>query len=83
MEGFGWIVENVDWKLERELLEGMIQRRGGVGGVKYKDSVEIDVGVKVIGDDMGRVGFGVGDGVVGSNEGGGYVIGGLVGGGVR
>ena len=52
----------------------MIQKTAALAGVKYNDSVEIDVALKVIADHIRTVAFAVGDGVLPSNEGRGYVI---------
>ena len=45
-----------------------------MAGVKYKESEETDVALKVIADHIRTVAFSVGDGVLPSNEGRGYVI---------
>lgn len=68
------ILQDVDSNFDTDLFQPMIQRTAEIAGVKYNDSVEIDVALKVIADHIRTVAFAVGDGVLPSNEGRGYVI---------
>ncbi|MEO2211238.1 alanine--tRNA ligase [Paenibacillus amylolyticus] len=74
LERFASILQNVDSNFDTDLFQPMIQRTAALAGVKYNDSVEIDVALKVIADHIRTVAFAVGDGVLPSNEGRGYVI---------
>jgi alanyl-tRNA synthetase len=52
----------------------IIERTCGIAGVKYHVNEEHDVALKVIADHIRTVAFAVGDGVMPSNEGRGYII---------
>lgn len=74
LERFASILQNVDSNFDTDLFQPTIQRTAEMAGVKYNDSVETDIALKVIADHVRTVAFAVGDGVLPSNEGRGYVI---------
>jgi alanyl-tRNA synthetase len=74
LERFASIVQDVDSNFDTDLFMPMIERASAIAGVKYKVSEEHDVALKVIADHIRTVAFSVGDGVLPSNEGRGYVI---------
>ncbi|MDO7908115.1 alanine--tRNA ligase [Paenibacillus sp. JX-17] len=74
LERFASILQNVDSNFDTDLFQPFIQRTAGMAGIKYNDSVEGDIALKVIADHVRTVAFAVGDGVMPSNEGRGYVI---------
>ncbi len=74
LERFASILQDVDSNFDTDLFQPIIQKTAGLAGVKYKDQVEQDIALKVIADHVRTVTFAVGDGVLPSNEGRGYII---------
>lgn len=74
LERFASILQNVDSNFDTDLFQPMIQHTCNLAGIKYKEKEEFDVALKVIADHIRTVAFSVGDGVLPSNEGRGYVI---------
>ncbi|TVY12055.1 alanine--tRNA ligase [Paenibacillus cremeus] len=68
------IVQDVDSNFDTDLFMPIIEKTCELAGVKYKQNEETDVALKVIADHVRTVAFSVGDGVLPSNEGRGYVI---------
>ncbi|WNQ13024.1 alanine--tRNA ligase [Paenibacillus aurantius] len=74
LERFASILQNVDSNFDTDLFTPIIEATCREAGVKYKESIETDIALKVIADHIRTVVFAVGDGVLPSNEGRGYVI---------
>lgn len=74
LERFASIVQDVDSNFDTDLFIPLIERASAIAGVKYKTNDEFDVALKVVADHIRTVAFSVGDGVLPSNEGRGYVI---------
>lgn len=74
LERFASILQDVDSNFDTDLFQPMIQRTCEIAGIKYKENEDYDVALKVIADHIRTVVFSVGDGVLPSNEGRGYVI---------
>ncbi|WP_017813464.1 alanine--tRNA ligase [Paenibacillus shenyangensis] len=74
LERFASIIQDVDSNFDTDLFQPMIQETAQIAGVTYKQNEETDVALKVIADHVRTVTFAVGDGVLPSNEGRGYVI---------
>lgn len=74
LERFASILQNVDSNFDTDLFQPIIQKACELAGVRYKENEERDVALKVIADHIRTVTFSVGDGVLPSNEGRGYVI---------
>ncbi|RED65617.1 alanyl-tRNA synthetase [Cohnella lupini] len=74
LERFASILQDVDSNFDTDLFMPIIDRASGIAGVTYKKNEEHDVALKVIADHIRTVAFSVGDGVLPSNEGRGYVI---------
>ncbi|CAI6015156.1 alanine--tRNA ligase [Cohnella sp. JJ-181] len=74
LERFASIVQDVDSNFDTDLFQPIIARAGEIAGVAYKVIPEHDVALKVIADHIRTVAFAVGDGVMPSNEGRGYII---------
>ncbi|PLT46865.1 Alanyl-tRNA synthetase [Paenibacillus pasadenensis] len=74
LERFASILQDVDSNFDTDLFLPIIEKTCEIAGVKYKDSVEKDIALKVIADHARTVVFAAGDGVLPSNEGRGYVI---------
>ncbi|MGN7380618.1 alanine--tRNA ligase [Paenibacillus sp. SAFN-117] len=74
LERFASILQNVDSNFDTDLFVPIIEQISEIAGVRYKDNEEQDVALKVIADHIRTVVFAVGDGVLPSNEGRGYVI---------
>ncbi|WP_411347739.1 alanine--tRNA ligase [Paenibacillus sp. WLX2291] len=74
LERFTSILQDVDSNFDTDLFQPMIQETARIAGVTYKQNNETDVALKVIADHIRTVTFAVGDGVLPSNEGRGYVI---------
>jgi alanyl-tRNA synthetase len=74
LERFASILQDVDSNFDTDLFQPLIQKTSEMAGVKYKTNEEHDVALKVIADHIRTVAFSVGDGVLPSNEGRGYII---------
>ncbi|MDQ1912458.1 alanine--tRNA ligase [Paenibacillus sp. GD4] len=74
LERFASILQDVDSNFDTDLFQPIIQKTCEITGVKYHENDEHDVALKVIADHIRTVTFAVGDGVLPSNEGRGYVI---------
>jgi alanine--tRNA ligase len=74
LERFASILQDVDSNFDTDLFIPIIERTCEIAGVKYHVNEEHDVALKVIADHIRTVAFAVGDGVMPSNEGRGYII---------
>ncbi|NBD25967.1 alanine--tRNA ligase [Paenibacillus glycinis] len=74
LERFTSILQNVDSNFDTDLFRPIIDRTCEIASVAYHVNPETDVALKVIADHIRTVAFSVGDGVMPSNEGRGYVI---------
>ncbi|MCM3630160.1 alanine--tRNA ligase [Paenibacillus glycanilyticus] len=74
LERFASILQDVDSNFDTDLFIPIIERTCEIAGVKYHVNDEHDVALKVIADHIRTVAFAVGDGVMPSNEGRGYII---------
>ncbi|MFD1773326.1 alanine--tRNA ligase [Paenibacillus rhizophilus] len=74
LERFASILQDVDSNFDTDLFQPIIQSTAKLAGVNYKDNLEQDIALKVIADHIRTVTFAVGDGVLPSNEGRGYII---------
>ena len=74
LERFASILQDVDSNFDTDLFQPIIQATCALAGVTYGTDAERDVALKVVADHVRTVVFAVGDGVLPSNEGRGYVI---------
>lgn len=74
LERFSSILQDVDSNFDTDLFRPIIDRTCEIAKVAYKSNEEQDVALKVIADHIRTVAFAVGDGVMPSNEGRGYII---------
>ncbi|MBN6186452.1 alanine--tRNA ligase [Aneurinibacillus sp. BA2021] len=74
LERMASVIQDVDNNFETDLLFPIIEATCNIAGVKYGESKEKDVALKVIADHSRTVVFAIGDGALPSNEGRGYVI---------
>lgn len=74
LERFASILQDVDSNFDTDLFQPLIQKTCDIAGVTYKKDTDTDVALKVVADHIRTVAFSVGDGVLPSNEGRGYVI---------
>lgn len=74
LERFTSILQNVDSNFDTDLFRPIIDRTCEIANVTYHTDAENDIALKVIADHIRTVAFSVGDGVMPSNEGRGYVI---------
>lgn len=74
LERFASILQDVDSNFDTDLFMPIIGATCSIAGVTYKANPDHDVALKVIADHIRTVAFSVGDGVLPSNEGRGYVI---------
>ncbi|MDF2935450.1 MAG: alanyl-tRNA synthetase [Paenibacillaceae bacterium] len=74
LERFASILQDVDSNFDTDLFQPLIQKACEIAGVTYKKDNDTDVALKVVADHIRTVAFSVGDGVLPSNEGRGYVI---------
>ena len=74
LERFASVLQDVDSNFDTDLFQPIIQQTCGLANVQYHVDLATDVALKVIADHIRTVTFSVGDGVLPSNEGRGYVI---------
>jgi alanyl-tRNA synthetase len=74
LERFASILQDVDSNFDTDLFQPLIQATCTKAGVVYKENEDVDIALKVIADHIRTVAFAVGDGVLPTNEGRGYVI---------
>ncbi|WNR45900.1 alanine--tRNA ligase [Paenibacillus roseipurpureus] len=74
LERFASILQDVDSNFDTDLFKPIIDKTCELTGVTYHANEDHDVALKVIADHIRTVAFSVGDGVLPSNEGRGYVI---------
>lgn len=74
LERLASILQDVDSNFDTDLFQPVIQKTAKLAKVTYKDNLEQDIALKVIADHIRTVTFAVGDGVLPSNEGRGYII---------
>lgn len=74
LERFASILQDVDSNFDTDLFRPIIDRTCEIANVTYKANEDHDVALKVIADHIRTVAFSVGDGVMPSNEGRGYII---------
>lgn len=74
LERMASVIQDVENNFETDLLFPIIEATCNIAGVKYGESKEKDVALKVIADHSRTVVFAIGDGALPSNEGRGYVI---------
>ncbi|UVI28066.1 alanine--tRNA ligase [Paenibacillus spongiae] len=74
LERFASILQDVPSNFDTDLFRPIIDRTCEIAGVRYQENPDHDVALKVIADHIRTVAFAVGDGVLPSNEGRGYVI---------
>lgn len=74
LERFASILQNVDSNFDTDLFRPIIEATCNISKIEYGKNEEHDIALKVIADHVRTVTFSVGDGVMPSNEGRGYVI---------
>lgn len=74
LERFASILQDVDSNFDTDLFMPIIDKTAAIANVAYKSNEDADVAFKVIADHIRTVAFAVGDSVLPSNEGRGYVI---------
>ncbi|MDP5272805.1 alanine--tRNA ligase [Chengkuizengella axinellae] len=74
LERFATLLQDVDSTFDTDLFLPTILETANIANVKYKENAEHDIALKVIADHIRTVAFAIGDGVLPSNEGRGYVI---------
>ncbi|WP_438434412.1 alanine--tRNA ligase [Gorillibacterium sp. sgz500922] len=74
LERFATVLQDVDSNFDTDLFLPIIEETCRLAGVRYHEDAKTDVALKVIADHIRSVSFAVGDGVLPSNEGRGYII---------
>jgi alanyl-tRNA synthetase len=74
LERFASVLQDVDSNFDTDLFLPIIEETCRLAGVRYQQDVKTDIALKVIADHIRSVSFAVGDGVLPSNEGRGYII---------
>ncbi len=74
LERFTSILQDAASNFDTDLFLPIMEETGRIAGKRYGQNEEQDVAFKVIADHIRTVAFSVGDGVLPSNEGRGYVI---------
>ncbi|WP_099205845.1 alanine--tRNA ligase [Scatolibacter rhodanostii] len=74
LERLACVVQGVDNVFEIDTMQAIISHIAKIAGTEYKVDDKKDVSIKVIADHIRSITFMTGDGVMGSNEGRGYVL---------
>ncbi|PTX58440.1 alanyl-tRNA synthetase [Melghirimyces profundicolus] len=74
LERMASVMQNVPTNFDTDLFQPIIQATCREAGVRYGESREVDTALKVIADHIRTLVFAIGDGVIPSNEGRGYVL---------
>ncbi|SEM73292.1 alanine--tRNA ligase [Lihuaxuella thermophila] len=74
LERMASVMQNVPTNYDTDLFQPIIQATCEKAGVEYGKDQETDIALKVIADHIRTIVFAVGDGVLPSNEGRGYVL---------
>ncbi len=74
LERLACVMQDVDNLFEVDTVQNILKRISSIVGVEYKQDAEKDVSLRVITDHIRSTTFMVGDGVLPSNEGRGYVL---------
>ena len=74
LERIASVLQNVDSNFDIDLIRPLIEEVAKKTGVKYKEKKEIDFSLKVIADHLRALVFLIGDGVLPSNDGRGYIL---------
>ncbi|MBO2533108.1 MAG: alanine--tRNA ligase [Thermoactinomycetaceae bacterium] len=74
LERMASVMQNVPTNFDTDLFQPIIQATCREAGVTYGENRETDIALKVIADHIRALVFAVGDGVLPSNEGRGYVL---------
>jgi alanyl-tRNA synthetase len=74
LERIASIIQEVDTNYDTDLFQSIIEHTGKLAGVAYDKNSEIAVSFRVVADHARATAFLIGDGVMPSNEGRGYVL---------
>lgn len=74
LERLACVMQDVDNLFEVDTVQNILKKISSIVGVQYKQDAEKDVSLRVITDHIRSTTFMVGDGVLPSNEGRGYVL---------
>ncbi|GBC62636.1 alanine--tRNA ligase [Desulfonema ishimotonii] len=74
LERVASVLQNVPTNYDTDLIMPIMRKAEGLAGKKMSDSAETEVAIKVIADHSRAMAFLIGDGVLPSNEGRGYVL---------
>lgn len=74
LERMASVMQGVPTNYDTDLFQPIIQTTCELSGVKYGQKKDLDISLKVIADHVRTIVFAVGDGVLPSNEGRGYVL---------
>ena len=74
LERLACIMQEVDNLFEVDTVQNIMNHISEIAGVKYKQDPKVDVCLRVITDHIRSTTFMIGDGVIPSNEGRGYVL---------
>jgi alanyl-tRNA synthetase len=74
LERLACVVQEVDNLFEVDTVQNIMKHISNIAGVKYKENDKTDVSLRVITDHIRSTTFMIGDGILPSNEGRGYVL---------
>lgn len=74
LERIAMVLQGVDNTFETDLLFPILKRAADLTGHRYHEAPDLDIALKIVTDHLRCVTFAIGDGIVPSNEGRGYVI---------
>lgn len=74
LERLACVMQGVDNLFEVDTMQNIMKHISEIAGVTYKQNDKVDVSLRVITDHVRSTAFMIGDGVIPSNEGRGYVL---------
>ncbi|MDE5569797.1 MAG: alanine--tRNA ligase, partial [Ruminococcus sp.] len=74
LERLACVMQNVDNIFEVDTVQNIMKHISSIAGIEYKTDAKTDVSLRVITDHIRSTTFMVGDGIMPSNEGRGYVL---------
>ena len=74
LERLACVMQGVDNLFEVDTIANVIKEVEKISGIKYKSNAKTDISIRVITDHIRSTVFMIGDGVIPSNEGRGYVL---------
>ncbi len=74
LERLACVIQGVDNLFEVDTVQNVLQQIASIAGKKYHDDAKNDISIRVVTDHIRSTTFMIGDGIMPSNEGKGYVL---------